>query len=378
MLRIILAFCLAVVCASAETQRDIADWVIRWEGRVMLQGSRQPITELSQIPPGDIKITGIDLTGAVMLPSELEKLAGLTTLRELYLPGPIWNPGGGNEDANGVFRALATLTHLERLDFGWHFGAQINVRDTGFKHLLGLKELKDVRCAQCRLANINLSALTKLRSLDLSYAPLTDTALEGLVGMKELRRLLLRDTLVTDEGLKFLAGLTQLEELDLSGTRTTERGIEALRKLTAMRKLNLLGARATDASMDVLAGMKRLQVVNLYRTQITNSGTARLQELKELTDVDLRYSRVTSNGVEALRAALPNCKVQYVGASTVRPKTAGAARPASETDQAVGAWVKAMGGTADFAGAVLKAVDLSSTSISDAQLSFLSRLTALE
>ena len=81
---------------------------------------------------------------------------------------------------------------------------------------------------------------------------------------------------------------------------------------------------------------------------------------------------MTSNGVEALRAALPNAKLQFVGSSMVRPKTAGAARPSAETDQAIGAWVKAMGGTADFAGAHLKAVDLSSTSISDAQLSFLS------
>ena len=37
-----------------------------------------------------------------------------------------------------------------------------------------------------------------------------------------------------------------------------------------------------------------------------------------------------------------------------------------------------MGGKADFAGDRLKAIDLSSTSVSDAQLSFLSGLTNLE
>ena len=129
MFRFILALILASLCAFAETQRDIAEWVIRWEGRVYIEGRRTPILELDEIPAGDFKIVGIDLTGAVMLPSELEKLAGLTTLRDLYLPGPIWNPGGGNEDANGVFKSFATLTNLERLYFGWHFAAQINVRD---------------------------------------------------------------------------------------------------------------------------------------------------------------------------------------------------------------------------------------------------------
>src|SRR5262252_3720168 len=99
MFRFILALILGSICAFAETQRDIAEWVIRWEGRVYIEGRRMPILELDEIPAGDFKIVGIDLTGAVMLPSELEKLAGLTTLRDLYLPGPIWNPGGGNEDA---------------------------------------------------------------------------------------------------------------------------------------------------------------------------------------------------------------------------------------------------------------------------------------
>src|ERR1041384_1561746 len=153
MFRIVFACALASVCAHAASQRELAEWVIRWEGRVMVEGSRQPITELSQIPAGEFTITGIDLTGAVMLPAELETMAGLTTLRELYLPGPIWNPGGGNEDANETFKALGTLKSLEKLYFGWHFSAQINVRDTGFKHLLALTELKEIRCAQCRITN---------------------------------------------------------------------------------------------------------------------------------------------------------------------------------------------------------------------------------
>ena len=65
----------------------------------------QPVTDVSQLPAGDIHIRRIDLTAGVMQPIELRKLEGLTHLRELYLPGPIWNPGGGNEDKTGVFKA---------------------------------------------------------------------------------------------------------------------------------------------------------------------------------------------------------------------------------------------------------------------------------
>ena len=111
----------------------MAEWVIRWEGRVILEGNRLPINDISQLPPGDFRIVGVDLTGAVMVPGELQKLGTLTALRELYLPGPIWNPGGGNEDGNEVFKALASLTHLEKLYVGWHFNAQINIRDNGIR-----------------------------------------------------------------------------------------------------------------------------------------------------------------------------------------------------------------------------------------------------
>src|SRR6266567_7285915 len=134
MFRTVTGLCLASVLAFAASDREMAEWVIRWEGRVTLEGVRQPVSDLDQLPAGDLRIVGVDLTGAVMVPSELEKLASLVSLRELYLPGPIWNPGGGNEDGNPVFKSLAGLTHLEKLYVGWHFNAQINIRDNGLRY----------------------------------------------------------------------------------------------------------------------------------------------------------------------------------------------------------------------------------------------------
>ena len=144
-----------------------------------------------------------------MQPAELAKLDGLLSLRELYLPGPIWNPGGGNEDSTAAFKALATLTGVEKLYFGWHYNAQINIADRNIAQLAHLTELQDFRCSQCRLANANLSSFTKLRNLDLSYTAFSDKALEGLAALKDLRRLNLRDTMVTDEGLEIPDGSDQ-------------------------------------------------------------------------------------------------------------------------------------------------------------------------
>jgi len=77
----IIGLCLATCLAQAASDRDVAEWVIRWEGRVILEDHAQPITDLAHLPPGEIRIAGIELTGAVMHPSELAKLSGLLSLR---------------------------------------------------------------------------------------------------------------------------------------------------------------------------------------------------------------------------------------------------------------------------------------------------------
>src|SRR6266700_2709477 len=72
----------------------------------------------------------------------LRKLEGLTHLRQLYLPGKIWNPGAGNEDKTGVFEALASLTSVQRLAFSWHFNSNIEVDDKDIDKLAPWSGLK--------------------------------------------------------------------------------------------------------------------------------------------------------------------------------------------------------------------------------------------
>jgi len=244
------------------------------------------------------------------------------------------------------------LTSVERLAFGWHYNARIQIRDNEIRQLTGWTKLRDLRCGQCGLASANLSQFPKLENLDLSDNPFTNKGMEGLAGLPGLRRLMLRDALVTDDGLKAIAGLTHLEELDLSGVRITDKGIESLRNLKAMRRLSLLGGDVSDAAMDVIAGMEHLEILNLYRTKVTNTGLAKLQNLKQLTVLDLRYSRVTSNGLESLRASLPKARIEFAGVATPPSKIHAAAKPASESEDAIAAWLKSLGGSATMSGPV--------------------------
>src|SRR5215472_6645862 len=158
MRRLITALIFFAGALPAATERDVAEWVLRWEGSVILEGSNAPLRDVSQLPAGDFHIKSIDLTAAVMRPVELRELEGLTGLKQLYLPGRIWNPGAGNEDKTGVFEAIASLTSVERLAFSWHFNSNIEVDDKDIDKLTGWSKLQQFRCTQCSLAKPKLSA----------------------------------------------------------------------------------------------------------------------------------------------------------------------------------------------------------------------------
>src|SRR5690349_20996032 len=181
-----------MLCAA---DRDTAEWVIRQGGRVMVNGNRATLRNLWDLPAGDLTVTGVDLEGTLIEPVELEKLGALIHLRELYLPGPSFNPASGSKlDANDQLKFLAGLKELERLDFSLHFLPNVNVLDKGLTLLSGLTQLKEIRCAQCRISKLSFANFVNLESLDLNLSTFRDEGLKTLAGLKHLRRLYLRDT----------------------------------------------------------------------------------------------------------------------------------------------------------------------------------------
>lgn len=321
MFRLFLILAALTACApftAKATERRVAEWVIRQGGRVIVQPGGTPLSDLSQLPPTGIYLEGVDLYGTIIEPKDLEQLSGLTKLKELYLPGPSWNPGAGSKlDANEELKFLSSLTSLEKLHFSLHFLTNVNVQDKGLKHLETLKNLRELRLAQGRIRNFSLAAFPLLESVDLSYSTATDEVLKSLAGSKHLKRLQLRDTLVTDAGLAYLKDIVTLEEIDLYGLKISDTGIAHLRGLRALRKLNLSGGPITDAGAEVLAALTRLQDLNLYRAELTNTGLAQLASLKQLEALDVRYSRVTAAGVAKLKSALPKARIEFSAGAQV-------------------------------------------------------------
>jgi N-acyl-D-aspartate/D-glutamate deacylase/Leucine-rich repeat (LRR) protein len=351
------------------SDRQVAQWALRQGGGVRLNGSRNTIRDAADLPVEDFRITSLDLIGTTIDPKELSKLSGLSELRELLLPGPIFNPGAGSTlDANDELQALVGLAKLEKLYFSLHFLTNINVQDKGLERLKGLTHLRELRLAQTEIKGGSLANFPQLTDLDLNDTRIRDEGMKALERLKHLQTLSLRDTLITDEGLKSITGLTELTALDLYGVKMTDAGLRALSGLHKLRKLNVLGAQITDDGLDALARMTDLEELNLYRSEITNTGLEKLKRFPHLASLDLRYSRVTRGGVDSFLAALPRCRVDFQD-SVPRVAGANAGRPADRSLQAITEWVKKMGGSVDW-----PAVSLANTSVTDAQLEYLAVL----
>jgi hypothetical protein len=127
--------------------------------------------------------------------------------------------------------------------------------------------------------------------VDLDNTIMTDAGLKHLVGLKQLRELYLRTTQVTDAGLKHLAGLKYLQTLALDETKVTDAGLKHLAALKQLRVLNLSDTELTDAGLKELAGFKQLRKLYLSGTEVTDKGKADLKKsLPKLKILDFASS----------------------------------------------------------------------------------------
>jgi serine/threonine protein kinase len=180
-----------------------------------------------------------------------------------------------------------------------------------------------------------LSGLSQLRSLDLRKNPLTDRSIQLLANHRSLRWLYLGQTKISDQGLSRLSALSKLESLGLEETKITDVGFCQIQGLRALRELRLGMTSIHDESLEHLKQFPSLVRLDLYRTAITNAGLKHLTalpnlaylnlqdngiddhglsdlaELKQLKELNVKQTRASDAGVETLRAALPDCRIEY-------------------------------------------------------------------
>ncbi len=196
------------ILAWAQTDdRDVAMWVLRKGGRVLLDGAAEYTSDPFELPVGMLRVVGVDMHGTVTDPKDLEPLAKLTELREVYVPARVWSPVSDVKApySDEMFDYFKNMKKLERFQAGLTTLAWLDLWDVGLARMAPLTQLKDLRVSLSTIKNPNcLAALVNLEYLDLDDTYVTDQTMSALAGMKNLRRLTLVGTLITDEGIKYL------------------------------------------------------------------------------------------------------------------------------------------------------------------------------
>src|SRR4051795_9987451 len=235
---------------SFADERQVALWVLRRGGQVMIDGVDHPIGDPFDLPERDFRIVVVDLHGTVIEPKQLQEIAKLEHVRELYVPARVWSPVSDVKApfSDESFQYYQGMKQLEQFSAGLTTLAWLDIGDEGVKRLAPLTQLKRLRLNNTTIKDPKcFEALVNLESLDLGDSYVVNDSLAPLANMKNLRRLNLLGTLITDDGLKHLRELTRMEDLDLYGVKITDAGVEHLRKMTGLRRLNLLGGQITDA-----------------------------------------------------------------------------------------------------------------------------------
>jgi len=213
---------------------------------------------------------------------------------------------------------VKALTNLRTLDLSY-----ADITDAGLEHLNGLNQLQEldlgVDASDAGLAS--LKGLINLKTLDLSHTKVNGTGLKGLKGLAQLRKLDLSSSAATDAGLESLKGLTQLQTLDLSHANVGDAGLHHMTGLTHLEVLSLRDTQVTDAGLESLKGLTQLHELILSGTRVTDAGLGSLKGLTHLQTLMLSDTKVTDAGLENLkglvqlrRLVLADTKVTAQGA----------------------------------------------------------------
>ncbi len=144
--------------------------------------------------------------------------------------------------------------------------------------------------------------------------------------------------LKTAEALPTLASTKRLQRLELVGTSIGNDALPALAKLPDLKMLRLDSTKVDTAGLVHFASFPALHSLDLRENaQVTSAGLAELAKCKTLKSVALQKTTIDKAGVDALAAALPDCRIEWDG-GVVEP------RPSADPDRAGAEYALSIGG----------------------------------
>ncbi len=192
-----------------------------------------------------------------------------------------------------------------------------SVTAAGLEKLVALPEfsgLKGIWIAIDGLSDQMLVPLSKLSELaDINaWRPSRDFTGKGIGACKGLTDLTLVELAEVRPALvNQLAMLPKLHYLNLSESVCKPQEAAAIARIP-LTHLILNNAQVDDAVVAELADCATLESLSLDRNPLTDKGLAELHRLKRLRSLNLGKTEVTAAGVAALKAALPECEVEFL------------------------------------------------------------------
>jgi len=237
-------------------------------------------------------ITLVNVKCDAFTEADFKTLGTVTTIKDLTI--------SGKTITDETLALLTGLTELERLS-----SDGIQLTDAGYKHFAAFQKLKSLSFFH-----------PAFRSKDF-----TGSGLAQLKALPKLEKLTFAGSTAGDAAMEAIGQLTQLKEFRTWHTAQTQAGNAHLLKLTGLTGLRI-GQRLPDwgkdtpvsfdeSTMEVLALLKALESLELTEARLSAKIIPQLQALPKLTKLKIETVDISAADVEAIRTALPNCKVDF-------------------------------------------------------------------
>jgi eukaryotic-like serine/threonine-protein kinase len=190
------------------------------------------------------------------------------------------------------------------------------VSDTGMVYFKDSKDLTSLVLVYTKVSDVglaNFQGCRRIEELVLPGSRVTDAGLAWFKDCQNLRLLDLSDTAVGDQGLAVFADCKNLEKLALSSSEVSDAGLSHFQGCTKLNTLRLIGAQVTDAGLSHFQDSVNLKILQAPQTEVSDKSIPLLATMTRLVQLDVRETKLTADGVEALRQALPQCKIQWDG-----------------------------------------------------------------
>lgn len=237
-------------------------------------------------------VTQVQVKCDAFTADDFRTLGSFTTIKNLSISGKTITD-----------ETMALLTGLKELEMLSTDGIQLT--DAGYKHFAAFQNLKSLAFFH-----------PAFRSKDF-----TGSGLAELKALPKLERLTFAGSTAGDVAMEAIGQLSQIKEFRTWHTAQTQTGNAALLKLTNLTALRL-GQRLPEwgkdtpvsfdeSTMEVVGKLKTLESLELTEARPSAKIIPQLKGLPKLKRLKLETVDISEADVDAVKAALPECKVEW-------------------------------------------------------------------